>query len=158
MKNTRDIWNCIIWHQGKSWGDSFQPDKSAARDYFSFSELPPLYTQRASRRASYMSLHQSGSPQLGDSIRPCPCQPVGLPKLFPVAFPYKWPVLTHASDRAKVSQQISLSKQPQASLCRVSHYKWPRPSTSSNQPWFTAWPCLGTSKPSTNSSHLQIAL
>ena len=35
---------------------------------------------------------------------------------------------------------------------------WPRPATSSSWPWFTAWPHLGTSKPSTSSSHLQIIL
>ena len=30
----------------------------------------------------------------------------------------------------------------------------PRPSTSSSQPRFTAWLCLGISKPSTSSCHL----
>ena len=37
-----------------------------------------------------------------------PPQLLGPPKLFPVAFPYKWPVLAHASDFPKISQISSI--------------------------------------------------
>ena len=42
------------------------------------------------------------------------------PKPFPVAFPYKWPVLVHASDFPKIN------KQHLASVCHVSLAKWPQ--------------------------------
>ena len=65
---------------------------------------------RAGKQVPHLSLYQPGShcsPGAGDSLRPSPTQLVGPPKLFPVDFPYKWPVLAHASDFPKISQTSS---------------------------------------------------
>ena len=73
---------------------------------------------------------------------------------FPVAFPYQWPALAHASDFPKISQ-TSIIWPWWALFLSLSV---PRPGTSDRQPWFAAWPLLGTSKLNTSSSHLQIAV
>ena len=56
------------------------------------------------------------------------------------AFPYEWLVLAPASQLPKSSQTTA----------------GPRPGTSSSQPRFTIWLCLGISKPSRSSSHLRL--
>ena len=137
--------NWSVQHQGESWGGSFLPGGSAGRGHWSFSEPSPPHSHRASGRVSYLRLHQSSShclPWPGDS-RPCLSQLLGPPKLFPVAFQYKWLVLAHASDFPKFSQTSSVWLQgaPYISL------SCPRPSSSSNQPWFTDWPHLAPPSP-----------
>ena len=64
---------------------------------------------RASRQAPYLS--QPGShclPHSGDSLRPCSTQIWRLLKLFPMAFPNKWPVLAHGSYFPKISPTRSI--------------------------------------------------
>ena len=90
----------------------------------------------------------------GDFMRLCLTHLVGPTKLFPVAFPNKWLILAHASDIPKFSQTGGIWLQ--RALCHL--LSCPRSDTSSSQPWFTAWPCLGISKPITRSSHLEITL
>ena len=155
LMNTRDIWeelNCLA--SGKSWRGSFLPDRSAGKGHLCFDEPSP---HRASRLVPYLRLPQpdsQGLPHPSDSLRPGLTQLSGPPKLFPGAFPYKWPVLAHVSDFPKISQTSSIWPQ-QALYFSLSG---PRPNTSGSQPWFKAWPHMSTSKPSTSSSHLHIAL
>ena len=62
---------------------------------------------RTTRQTPYLRLHQSASHCLlhsGHSLRPCPTQHSGPPKLLKVAFPYEWHVLAHALDFPKFSQ------------------------------------------------------
>ena len=107
-KGTRDIWgklNCLA--SGWELRVSFLPDKSAGRDQCSFSNTSP---HRAGSQVQYLSLHQPGShslPRPGESLRPCPTQLVDPPKLLPMAFPYKWPVLAHPSDFPKSLKQAA---------------------------------------------------
>ena len=133
---------------------SFLLDRSDGRGHYFFSEPSP---NRASRWAPYLRLHLPGSHSLlypDDSLRPCPTQLSDPPKLFPVAFLYKWLVLTPASDFSKFSQTSSiwLLQAPYFLLTCL------RPSTSSTWPWFTGWSGLGTSNPSTSSGHLHTTL
>ena len=60
------------------------------------------------------------------------------------AFPYEWLVLAHASQLPK--SFLTRNSQSSESL---------RTGTSSSQPRFTVWLCLGISKPNTNSSHFR---
>ena len=136
----------IVWHQGESWGKlSPQRNRSASTAHCSFSEP----SSQSWQVGAILRLHQPGShcwPHPGDPLRPCPTQLSGPPKLFPGAFPYEWFVLAHVLDFPSFSQTSSIS------------LRGPRPITSISWPWFTAWPLLGTSHPSTSSSHLQITL
>ena len=94
LKGTRDIWGGTeVSGIRPRAGGSFLPDKSAGRGHCSFSGPSP---NTAGRWALYMRLHHPGShclPSPGDSLRLCPTQFLGPPKLLPVAFPYKWLVL-----------------------------------------------------------------
>ena len=82
---------------------------------------------------------------------PCSTQLVDLPKLLPVALPYKWPILAHAVDFPKISQSFnntqtsSIWPWPALSLLLSS----PSPVDSGSQPWFRAWPLEVFSKPRT---------
>nr|KAF6387548.1 hypothetical protein mMyoMyo1_008038 [Myotis myotis] len=101
----------------------------------------------ADRQLPYLSLHQPGSHCLlfpGDSLKPCHIQTAA-------ALPYECPVLAQASDFPKISQTCSTWPQ-HAPYLSISG---PR---LSSLPRFTDWPLLGTSKPNTSSSHLQIAV
>ena len=136
-------------------GGSFLPDRSAGREAI-VPILKSLAPNRAGRWVPCLRPHQSSShcfPCPG-SLRPCPIRLSGPPKLLVVAFSHKWSVLAHASDFPKISQTSSIW--PQCILYLL--LGGPTPGNSSSQPWFTAWPCLGTSKPSTSSNHLQTAL
>ena len=73
-------------------------------------------------------------------LRSHPTQLVGPPKLFPMAFPYKWPILVHASYFPKISQKDSIWRQHALYLSLTG----PRPRTSGSQPWFTVWLRLDT--------------
>ena len=52
--------------------------------------------------------------------------------------------------------RLSKSSQKKPSIWSQGVLSGPRPGSSSSWPWFTAWPCLVTSKPCTSTSHLQI--
>ena len=78
----------------------------------------------------------------------------GPPKPFSEAFLYKRPVLAHASDLLQISQTNGIWPHLAPGLLLSG----PKPSTSSSRPRCTAWLCLGTSRPSPSSRHLQIAL
>ena len=136
-------------------GGAFCQTKVLTKDTFPFpGPLTHTYTNidKSSRLMPYVSLHQPGSHCLshpGDSLRPHPTKITGPLKLFIVTFPYKWPVLAHASDFPKISQTSSIWPQCAPYLLLSG----PSPSTSSN--WHSShW---GPSKPSTSNSHLQIA-
>ena len=104
---------------------------------------------RADRQAPYLSLHQPVShcsPHPGDLLRPHPTESACSPRPFPAAFPYKWPLLPHASDFPNFSQTRSIQPLHIPYLLLNS----PRPRIRGSRPWFTVWPLLGTSKPSTS--------
>ena len=108
LKGIRDIWGGteLSGIRTRAGGGSFLTDRSASIGYFSFS-APAPQSYKASRWAAYLRLHQPGSylfPHPGDSLRPCPTQLLGPSNLFPMAFPYEWLVLAHASDFSKFSQ------------------------------------------------------
>ena len=112
----------------------------------------------ANRQVPYMSVHQlcyyCSCPALVISWNLIPPYLQAQLKPFPMTFPHKWPILSHASDFPQISQISSI--QPWHAL--YLSLSCPRPSTSTNQAWFTACPLPGTSKPSTSCSHLHIAL
>ena len=117
--------------------------------------VPPQQSHRTGSQVPYLRLFKPDSqylPHPGDYLRPCTTQLSGPPKLFLATFPYKWLALVHDSDIPKFSQASSIWLQ------QVLYHSLscPSPGTSSSQAWFTACPFLGTPKPSTNSSHLQI--
>ena len=79
-KGMRDLWE--VQCQGKSWGESFLPDRSSGRGHCSFDEPCP---HRAGRWVPYLSLHLPGSHNLTQSgyfLRLCPTQLVRPSKLF----------------------------------------------------------------------------
>ena len=135
-------------------GGSFVLERSAGRGHCSFFEAS---THRAGRRAPYLRLHQKGShclPQPGDSLRLCPTQFSGSHKLLPVVFPYKCLVLAHSSNFPKSSLTSSIWLQ------QTTYHFLSGARSGTRSIWlpFTAWPRLGTTKPSTSSNHLQITL
>ena len=108
------------------------------------------FPHKDSRQAPYLRLHQPGYhcfPHPFDSLIPCNTKLGSPPKLFPVPFPHKWPILAPASDSPKITQTSSIY-----SMLYLSP-SGPTPRTSSSQLEFTAWLLLGTSKPSTSTSH-----
>ena len=145
----REALKCLVTRQEVR--DSFHLDRKVVRDHCPFSEPSPYISEIPS---TSLTLFVSPWGSLKTLLS---TQFMGPPKLLTVIFPYEWLVLAHASQLPK-SYQIRnkpASISPQAVYLLVND---PRPSTSSSQPWFTAWNHLGTSKPSTSSSHLQIAL
>ena len=143
--------NWIVWHQGKSCRGRLSHRHKCWQWPLFLCWALPQHSQQAD------TISESPSTWLtlfAPHWWPHPTQLSGPTKLFPVAFPYKWLVLTNASDFPKFSQTSSMW--PQWALYLLL---WcPRPSTRSSGPSFTAWPCLGTYKLSTSSNHLQIAL
>ena len=145
----REALKCLVTRQEVR--DSFHLDRKVVRDHCPFSEPSPYISEIPST-----SLPLFVSPW-GSLETLLSTQFMGPPKLLTVIFPYEWLVLAHASQLPK-SYQIGnkpASKSPQAAYLLVND---PRPSTSSSQPRFTAWLCLGISKPSMESQPSQIAL
>ena len=136
-------------------GSSFPPDRSAGRDHCFFSEILPHRSTKPSGR-SYLRLHQPNLHCLPDLV--IPSGPT-TPKFWTHPSCFQW--LFHTNGLSWPMFRSFLSS------LNTSNWLWwapylslisPRPGTSSNRPWFTAWPHMGTSKPNTSSSHLQIAL
>ena len=155
LKGTGDIQgglNCLVSVPEPE--KQLSPTQSAGRGHCSFSESSP---QPRQWNAPHLSLHRPGhhcAPHTVDSLRPHPTQLLGPPKRLPAAFPHKQPFLAHASDFPKISQTRNIW--PQHALYLL--LSGPRPGTNGSRPWFAAWPLLGSSKPSTSSSRLQVAL
>ena len=103
---------------------------------------------------SYLRLHQSSShcfPCPG-SLRPCPIQLSGPPKLLVGLF--------HTNGLSWLMLQIFLKSLKQAASgfgIPCTSLSGPRPGITSSQPWFAAWPLLGTSKPSTSTADCFVA-
>ena len=99
-----------IQDQSKSWGTAFSQTEVLAAATVPFLTLP-ITDPESWQVGTIWRLYQPGSHCLShpsDSPRPCPTQLSGPPKLFPVAFPYEWLVLAHASDFPKSSQTSSI--------------------------------------------------
>ena len=152
LKGTRNIQGRseLSRIRARTGGAVFSHTEVLAEAIVSFLRPP---SHRACRWVPYLSHRQPGyhcSPHPGHSLRPTPPNLWVHPGPFPVAFPYKEPVLPHASDFPKISQTSSIW--PLHTLYILLSGPWY--SISSSWPWFTAWPHLRNSKPSTSSSHL----
>ena len=145
--------NWIVQHQDENGGQLSPRQKCWQQPLFLCSALPPQ-SQQAGARSDTPSNWLTLFAPSGDSLRPCFTQLSGPPMLFPVAFLHEWLVLANASDFPKFSQTSRIW------LCWTLYLSLscPRPGTRSSWRWVTTRPLLGTSKPSTSSIHLQIAL
>ena len=107
--------------------------------------LSPTSTEQAGKCCIWASINLANTfcPILVIPWDPTPSKLSRQPKLFPVTFPYKWPVLAHTLDYPKISRSISLWLQCDPYFLLSG----PGPVTGDSWSCITAWPLWAPPSP-----------